>query len=197
MKRLNNVQGNLLSVNKLFWLWQDDAYEKWLQKMSYDGWHLAGVDYYPGIRFHFVRGESKDYVYKLDYKTTSDKDLGDYLDIFKNAGWEYICSDIAWKYFRKEAVSGVEDDIYSDNTSKIQKYRSLIKLIALTGALELVCFINITITYLLQLSPRSFTSFFGVLYMILAGLTLAFVPITLYGIYKLKKRIGQLKNPVV
>ncbi len=181
------------SVYKWFWMWQDDRYEAWLAEMSRRGWHLAGVDYYPGIRFHFTKGEPKEYIYKVDYKNTPDSDMDEYIELFANAGWEYIAKDIAWKYFRKEASDGQEDDIYSDANSKIQKFSNIRKLFGSVLALEGVCLANMIITtailYREYGSINPLIAFFVIF-------ILAFIPLLSYGMFKIGKRIKQLKNPI-
>jgi hypothetical protein len=45
-----------------------------------------------------------------------------YLQLFKDAGWEYCGEMAGWQYFRKETRSGERLEIFTDNMSKIAKY---------------------------------------------------------------------------
>jgi len=108
---------------KLFWAWQDDKEEAWLTQMSQEGLHLASLGF-PGF-YCFAPGEPANYVYRLDFFTDS-KDYKNYLQLFKDAGWEHLGRMAGWQYFRTLAGEGELPEIYSDLDSKVQKYRRLL-----------------------------------------------------------------------
>jgi len=113
---------------KWFWAWQDDKEEAWLTQMSQEGLHLASLGF-PGFYF-FTAGEPTNYVYRLDFVTDS-KDYQNYLQLFKDAGWEHMGHMGGWQYFRTLAGEGELPEIYSDTDSKIQKYRRLLAYLAI------------------------------------------------------------------
>lgn len=114
---------NVIRKYKWFWAWQDEKEEAWLRQMSQEGLHLASLGF-PGF-YNFVAGEPANYVYRLDYITNS-KDYQNYLQLFKDAGWEHLGRMGGWQYFRTLAGEGELPEIYSDPDSKIQKYRRLL-----------------------------------------------------------------------
>ena len=107
-----------------FWPWQDEAEENWLEKMSQKGYHLSSVSL-PGF-YTFSVAEPRKYIYRLDYQTFYKKDKGEYLQLFQDAGWEYIGELSAWQYFRKEVKQGETTEIYTDVESKIAKYKRVL-----------------------------------------------------------------------
>jgi hypothetical protein len=107
-----------------FWTWQDEKEESWLGEMSSRGYHLSVVSF-PGF-YKFNGGQPRSYIYRLDYQPYFKKDRDDYLQIFTDAGWEHIGEMNAWQYFRKEAVPGEQPEIFTDNESKINKYKRLL-----------------------------------------------------------------------
>lgn len=109
---------------KWFWAWQDEQEEGWLREMSTVGWHLRGISF-PTI-YDFESGESRDYVYRLDYRSHWKMDKEDYLQLFQDAGWEYVQEMAGWHYFRKLAEQGEDFEIYTDAESKIGKYQRLL-----------------------------------------------------------------------
>ena len=107
---------------KWFWAWQDEKEEEWLRSMAQDGWHLVSL--VPAM-YTFERGEARDDVYRLDFVTAAT-DTEEYLQIFADAGWEHVGVQSGWQYFRRPASAGKTDEIYTDPTSKAQKYRRLL-----------------------------------------------------------------------
>ena len=107
---------------KLFFSWQDEKQEAWLGEMSRQGLHLRQ----PGSfgNFLFVEGPGKDTAYRLDYN--QGKAPEDYLQLIRDAGWEYLGTRGGWQYWRKEIKEGEVPEIYTDPASKIQKYQRLL-----------------------------------------------------------------------
>lgn len=114
---------------RLFWAWQDEKEEAWLREMAKQGWHLQSFSG-PGI-YNFLRGEAKDVVYRMDFRTTTKQDKQEYLQIFQDAGWEYVGELSSWQYFRKEFKPGEELEILTDAESKIAKYQRLLAMLVI------------------------------------------------------------------
>jgi hypothetical protein len=110
-----------------FWAWDDEKEENWLREMSNQGMHLQNVGF-PGF-YTFLEGEKKDLVYRLDFNPNIKKN-DDYFNLFRDAGWFYLGEMNSWQYFRKEVTSSETPEIYTDNESKMTKYRRLIGLVA-------------------------------------------------------------------
>jgi len=121
-------------VFKVFWAWQEEAEETWLREMAQKGWFLTD---YTFLVYTFVSGEPADYIYKLDYLGSGRRDLDEYLVIFADAGWEHVAQFIGWHYFRSPAETCTVPDIYSDNQSKIEKYRRLLRVMTMLFASNL------------------------------------------------------------
>jgi hypothetical protein len=109
---------------KWFWAWQDEAEEAWLGEMSKKGFHLSSAGL-PGI-YTFNVGEPRDYVYRLDFQTVPKKDKQEYVQLFRDADWEYIGEMSSWQYFRKEARPGEVNEIFTDVESKTAKYKRVL-----------------------------------------------------------------------
>lgn len=107
------------NISKIFFPWQEEKQEEWLRKMSKEGWHLNEVGF---LNYQFVKGESKDIIYKFDYKPFRSEKIDDYITLFEDSGWEYIARFAGWYYFRTEANKDYNLELYSDNASKIKKY---------------------------------------------------------------------------
>lgn len=115
---------NTIRKWKLFWAWQDHEEECWLRQMAQQGYHLSSL-VFPTV-YEFTTGEPHDIIYRLDYTDIKKVDIDTYMQLFQDAGWEYIDGGMGWYYFRKPAVSGETNEIYTDAESKIQKYQRML-----------------------------------------------------------------------
>lgn len=106
---------------KWFWTWQDEEEEEWLHQMALQGWRLSETGF-PTV-YKFRKDKPANIFYRLDYKSTTDKDMKSYLKLFEDAGWEHLGTQGGWQYFCKEVPQGEESEIFTDNPSKIQKYQ--------------------------------------------------------------------------
>ena len=113
---------------KWFWPWQDEAEETWLEEMSRKGCHLSSVGV-AGI-YKFTVTEPRDYVYRLDYQVLPKKDRQEYLQLFRDAGWEHIGTMSSWQYFRKEIKHRETSEIFTDVESKVAKYKRVLAYLA-------------------------------------------------------------------
>jgi len=86
-------------VRKLFFVWEDDKEIQWLNEMSRSGWHLQSISGL--IKYIFIKGEPKNIIYQLDYKSSLAID-DEYLQLFKDSGWDYLGNMLNWRYFIKE-----------------------------------------------------------------------------------------------
>ncbi len=165
---------------KWFWAWDDEKEENWLEAMSEKGWHLVN----PGLPcvYHFIKGEPREYSYRLDFRTGSFKNLQEYLQICRDAGWEMIGRMGSWYYFRKECRGAEKPEFFSDKDSKIQKYGRLI--------LIMVIFLPILLNGMRMLFRReaswAMTSLAFLYFIIISG--------WIYAMVRLILRISKLKK---
>lgn len=113
-------------VFKLFFAWQDDQENKWLEKMAEEGWKLLKYNFFV---YTFEKMEPKKYIYRTDFKSNQKSDLQEYLTLFEDAGWEHVTEYAGWHYFRTEPGKAKTLDIYSDKGSKIEMFKRLLLFI--------------------------------------------------------------------
>lgn len=134
------MQSQIKKSLKWFWPWQDQQREDWLQQMSLQGWHLLSIGL-GGLEFRFAQGEKQAYVYQLDFRQESSQKMEDYLELFEHAGWEHVLSWGGWQYFRKRYEDGEKDQIFTDNQSKVQKYKRLLQNLSLFSPAFMIVFL--------------------------------------------------------
>lgn len=96
-------------------------YEKeadFLRKMHKKGWKFVKVSL--GGFYGFEACEPEDVVYQLDYNPDGVKHQNEYLQMFKDCGWEYMQDFVGYSYFRKP-VSEMDGDesIFCDDESRL------------------------------------------------------------------------------
>ena len=170
-------------VFKLIWAWEEEKEERWLREMANKGWLLQS--YFIGF-YTFVKSEPGDYIYKLDYRV--DIDEKEYLNIFEDAGWTHVAQFLGWHYFRVKADQCDYPEIYSDNVSKIHKYKSLLKLLVIVTLTNLFNVINIVF---INRSGPFFENGFVTGFQIVMLSVLVFL---LYGIFKITNVLKDLKD---
>ena len=112
---------------KLFTLTEYEKEEEYLRNKHQQGYEFVSVSM-PGY-YTFKKCEPKDVVYRLDYNPASRKDKQAYLQMFEDAGWEYLQDMNEYSYFRKEAdlTNELENEIFCDNESKLEMAKRVIK----------------------------------------------------------------------
>lgn len=119
------------TVRKWFWAWNDDKEEKFLEKMAEDGYKLIDVQL---GKYIFEENEKSTVRYQLDFKGMGGIKEEEYLQIFEDAGWEFVDRLGSWYYFRKAYNEESPDiSIFNDNGSRLEKYRRIILLLIVTG----------------------------------------------------------------
>lgn len=96
--------------------------------------------------FVFEQCEPQDYTYKFDYREIGDMD--DYLALFRDCGWEYAGKFYNFYVFRKLKISGEDDDIFSDNVSKAEMCKTIIKHKYFTRGVAMVALVTLFVLYI-------------------------------------------------
>lgn len=99
-------------VRKLFWAWNFDQEEHWLNTMARQGWALSRVKF--GV-YYFEKTQPDDYIIRMDMYASGR----DYMEFMEDLGAEYIGRLAQCVYFRRKAELG-SFDIFSDLSSRIR-----------------------------------------------------------------------------
>ena len=171
---------------RMFMLPEYEQEEIYLNKMAKKGYRLDKV-VIPGFYF-FTKTEPENMIYKIDFNPQKDDSVEEYHQMFADYGWEYLQDMNEYSYFRKIS-DGTEEDIYSDNASRIE----MIKRILMTKMLPfMILFLCIVIPQFFMALFRDDMGNAGITLLILWTLVLAlyvfiFTRCTI-GFYRLKKK---------
>lgn len=178
---------------KWFWPWQDEKEEAWLEKMSQKGWHLKSVQI-PCFYF-FDKGEPCRYTYRLDYISTNKLKLQEYLQIFQDAGWEYLGEMSNWRYWRKLVMAGEIPEIFTDTESKLRKYK---RMLAYMGFfLAFLVFIGINMFLNRPWIDSDHPTLISAIYLFMRVIYAVIIPIYVVVIVQLLCRINHLKKKTI
>lgn len=122
-------------IHKLFWVWDFDKEEKWLNEMAAKGLALTSVGF---CRYEFedcVPGEFKICLEFLE-NNSGKAESAKYIEFLEETGVEHVGTFYQWAYFRKRTA---EEDfkLFSDNTSRL---KHLTRIISFT---TVICGLNL------------------------------------------------------
>jgi Protein of unknown function (DUF2812) len=128
------VNGERTTKRVWRWLlpWADEKEERWLADQARAGWRLTEVRCFGG--YTFERAAPAEVAYRLDVAPSKLHGRSEYFDLFRDAGWQHLGHRGLWQFFAKEVTDGRPPEIYSDNRSKIGKYRRILAFLGMMMA---------------------------------------------------------------
>ena len=170
------------AVYKIFFAWEHEKEENWLNEMSAKGLQLVNIGF---CRYVFEDTEPGSYNYRIELlnNLSSHAESIAYIRFLEETGVEHIGSYFRWVYFRRKTADG-PFNIYSDLQSKITHYRRILYL--LLGISPLIIF-NLFNFLPRVLSSGRFSDY------LLCFLLLCFGILIGKGIFSLATKIRQLK----
>ena len=172
------------TIHKIFWAWDFDKEEAWLNEMAAKGLHLTGVGF---CTYTFEEGALGAYGIRLELldNAATHKKSRAYINFVEETGAEHVGSILRWVYFRKKTEEG-GFDLFSDVDSRIAHLKRVLLLIGIIGAMELYCGAVNGILQLIQ-NGAPFNLFVAVLS---CAITMLFV----YGFARVLKKYNRLKK---
>lgn len=167
------------TIYKLYWAWQFDKEEKWLNECSAKGLHLCDVGL---CRYTFEEGIPGAYSHKLELLENwpTHPESVAYIRFLEDTGVEMVGSILRWVYFRKKTVDG-QFDLFSDLDSRIKHLNRILMLFIPLMIVEFVLgTINLFFSRVLNQSVGTLNIFLGFVFV--------------YGVYVIHKKKQKLKK---
>lgn len=181
---------NTKTVFKYFTIPQYQQEEDFLSDMHEKGWRFTHAAF-PGI-YHFVECEPGKAAYRLDYNPEGSQNREEYLQMFSDCGWEYVCDFVGYSYFRKEGAVGAErEEIFCDDASRLD----MMKRVFAGRFIPLICLFALVILPQLFLNTAGYggsgraQDILSFVFLGLAVLYLILFSITAVQFYKYEKQI--------
>jgi hypothetical protein len=120
---------------KVFFAWDFEKEEKWLNEMSVKGMNLIGVG---AFKYVFEEGNPGDYVYRIELldEWPSHPESMAYIHFLEDTGAEHIGSVLRWVYLRKKANMQAFD-LFSDIDSRINHLKKVLWTLACVIPIEI------------------------------------------------------------
>ena len=175
------------NVRKIFFVWEYEKEEQWLNKKSEEGWQLVKASI---GKYQFESGIPHEYTYRLELldKNLNSKESTSYLNFLQDTGIEMVGQCKQWIYLRCKTVDGRFEPnnraLYDlTHVLKIQEFISNTKN-------RLVAMIALSICGLLIMDRLETSNLTDFIRGISTGISLS-VSIALLSLYPLSKRVNE------
>lgn len=100
--------------------------EQYLSEMHARGWELSHITF-PGF-YHFTRCTPEEVKYQLDFNQEGTAHHAQYVQMFRDCGWEYLMDYVGFSYFRKPVrdMQG-DEDIFCDDESRLDLMKRIFR----------------------------------------------------------------------
>ena len=169
-------------IRKLFWAWDFDKEEKWLNEMASKGLALCAVGF---CRYEFEQCKPGEYAVCLQMLENKPQhaESEKYIEFVEETGAEHVGSYLTWVYFRKKKEDG-PFELLSDYASRIKHLSRIIKLIGVIGVFNLMAGCYNLFLY----------GIWGYAISLLGLINIALTAFAGYGVYRLWKKCEKLKK---
>ena len=137
--------------------------QDYLRRQHQNGWKFVKVN---GLcLFHFERCEPEDVIYQLDYNQEGKAHKEEYVQMFRDCGWEYMQDYVGYSYFRKPAAEMQSDEaIFCDDASRLDMMKRVFKGRMIPLLVIFLCCILPNIFITLSLEKHVMTGIFTLLF---------------------------------
>lgn len=118
-------------LHKIFWIWEYEKEERWLNQMAQEGWALQNAGF---STYTFERCEPGEYIIRMAMLN----DSANFKEFMEEMDAEKVGACMRWVYFRRKADLGAFA-MFSDIDSRVAQLDRIGK------QLSLICLANIVI----------------------------------------------------
>lgn len=111
---------------RYFNIFQYQKEQEYLRRRHQEGWRFVKVS---GLGvYHFEECTPEDVVYQLDYNQEGLEHKEEYVQMFRDCGWEYLQDYAGYSYFCKPAARmDGEEEIFCDDQSRLEMMERVYK----------------------------------------------------------------------
>ncbi|MBZ9625623.1 DUF2812 domain-containing protein [Clostridium sp. FP2] len=170
------------TMHKMFFAWDFEKEEKWLNNMSDKGMQLIGVGF---CKYIFEEGTSGEYSYRIELLKhfPTHHESASYIRFLEETGVQHIGSYSRWVYLRKKSNEG-KFDLFSDIDSLINHLKRILTLLLCLLPLEISSLVLNTSSAIMGSPVNLVCAFLLTLILVLLSI----------GIFKLCKKIRKFKK---
>ncbi|MGN1019425.1 MAG: DUF2812 domain-containing protein [Aristaeellaceae bacterium] len=174
-------------VYKVFFIWDWEGEEAWLNNMSHRGWQLEKVGF---CRYTFVKGEPDQYQYRLQALSghPGTAESQEYIGFVESTGAELVDTYLYWAYFRRATAEG-PFQLFSDVDSRVKHMKRIRQVIVVLMPFLILNFFNLLRCIISYDQARS--PFFLLLFAFYAFI---FAPLFIIGLVRIQRKITLLQS---
>ena len=174
-------------IHKVFFIWDWEGEEAWLNNMSHRGWQLEKVGF---CRYTFVKGEPDQYQYRLQalsgYPNTAEAQ--EYIGFVEDTGAELVDTLLYWAYFRRVTEDG-PFELFSDVDSRVKHMKRVRQVIVVLMPLIIFNFFNLLRCIITYDDART-----ALILLLFGFYAFVFTPLAIYGLVRIQRKITLLHN---
>ena len=103
---------------RYFTIMEYEKEQKWLEQQHREGWRLTDAKV---CVYRFERCKPEEVVYQLDRRE-------EYLQLFRDCGWEHVLDNVGYSYFRKpKSQMQGDEEIFCDMESRMDMFRRILR----------------------------------------------------------------------
>ncbi len=173
-----------IKKHKIFWIWDYEKEEQWLNEMSDKGLQLLN----PGLfTYTFEQGTPSEYIIRMELLDSfpHKSNAQDYIRFIEGSGAEYIGSVGRWVYFRQPKSMG-SFSLFSDLDSRIKHLGRVLQIIFAAALVNAIPFyMNLIRYFSSEKSAYNNLLFFG----ILSGVAFLFLALGFVKCYRQRSKL--------
>ncbi len=127
----------MIRIYKMWWAWEYEEIEIWLEKMEASGLRLVETRC-NGVMFYFEKCNPTKARYCIDYQS---KLTPDYMTIINDDGWKLYQIGMGWYILRKEYEED-RPNLYTDFEGLIARNKTLLTIMFIASIIEIICISN-------------------------------------------------------
>ena len=170
------------TIKKLFWAWEFEKEEAWLNEMAAKGLCLISVGY---CRYDFEDCVPGEYAVRMELleQRPTNPEAAKYIEFIESTGAEQVGSFQKWVYFRKKTADG-PFELFSDNASRMKHLTRIMRLLQFVGGLNVWISLQ---NLLMAILMHSTFNWIGLLNLAVGGFAL-------FGYFRLRKQRNRLRD---
>lgn len=100
--------------------------QDFLRQQHKNGWKFTKLDFL--CCYHFEKCKPQDVIYQLDYNPEGTAHKDEYVQMFRDCGWEYLQDFAGYSYFRKPTSEmDFDEEIFCDDSSRLDFMKRVFK----------------------------------------------------------------------
>lgn len=119
----------MITKRRFFFAWDEQKELKFLNEMATEGKIFKKVRFF---KYYFEEGLPQTTKFAADFRSFDKMKEAEYLQLYQDAGWAYVCKYGGWYYF--QCLGDSESSLlFNDYQSQLDKYKRILLYLLIIG----------------------------------------------------------------